>query len=546
LSRGLGDALLALVALVGWVVLDSLAGTIAGKRHLPEMVTALIALSPVLQMLRTWSLRVLPQGDGPKLLTRLKITAVVLALALLFLVDVIAHSLFLRAEFNWAWGCILFALLFSAAVGRAFDFLNLTSLHSIYAARIRRTFLGASNEARTDSDATATADVQIDHPGDDVAHDRYRPEVNGCPLHLISVCVTETVDHTSQREIRERKGVLMTLGSFGMSVGRRYFATWSSNIETPAWLSFRRWLEGTDLREQTPYSLEALRLNADANTFHPLGRRDGKPAVVQGLALSEWVAISGAAFSTGRGRATHLLESLFAGLTNVRLGYWWDSGIRATERPGRFPANVWRRLKELPGALFRVQGLLLSEWRARFDGPSREFWNLSDGGLLENTAAYELIRRRVPFIIGTDATRDLDYSMEDHANLVRLVRVDFGAEIDWIANPAALKLPPSVAAWIHLDQVGSVSELKGNPARGGPGTRHAAIARITYADNPGQITWLLVIKASLVGTESLDVTQYAHAHGDFPQDSTADQLYDDEQWESYRKLGYEAAKAVLK
>ena len=198
--------------------------------------------------------------------------------------------------------------------------------------------------------------------------------------------------------------------------------------------------------------------------------------------------------------------------------------------------------------------LLFSEWRARFDGPSREFWNLSDGGHLENTAVYELIRRRVPFILCTDATRDLNYSFEDHANVVRLVRVDFGAEITWLSNPSRNPtmelLPTEIASWINLDQLGSLEDLKGNTSHGGPGKRHAAIARVTYADTKNsekpQITWILLIKASLLGDESLDVTQYATSHPDFPQDSTADQTYDDEQWESYRKLGYKVASAVIK
>jgi hypothetical protein len=77
---------------------------------------------------------------------------------------------------------------------------------------------------------------------------------------------------------------------------------------------------------------------------------------------------------------------LFKGLVNLRLGFWWDSGVHATERPGRFPANLWRRLRELPGSLFRTQDLLLAEWRGRFSGPSEEFWNLSDGAYPSSSA----------------------------------------------------------------------------------------------------------------------------------------------------------------
>ncbi len=547
LSRGVGEALVIFAVLLIFVVLDSVAGSIASKSNLPAMITTLAALSPALQLLRSWAAKVLPQGDGPRAFTIMKITGLVIALALVFLVDVIAHGLFAIGDARCAWSCIVIALLFSAALGRAFDLLNLTSLHATYAARLTRTFLGASNAARSAGADNIAADVSISDPNDDVAHHNYRPEQYGGPLHLISVCVNETVDHASQREIRESKGLLMTVGSFGVSVGRRYFAQWTRrNIKIPCWLRFRRWLEGRDGDDGTDAArpaLKAIPLNSDPNTFHPLGRRDDCPAVVQNLSLGEWTAVSGAAFSTGRGRASNPLSALFMGLVNLRLGFWWDSGIRATERPGRFPANAWRRIKELPGNLFRAHQLLLSEWRARFDGPSKEFWNLTDGGHMDNSAVYELIRRTVPFIICTDATRDLDYSFEDVATLVRTVRVDFGAEITWQSHPTNSKIPDWIKQWINFAHVGTLDDLKGNKTHGRTGSKYAAIALITYADQ--QQGWLLLIKASLIGSEPLDVTQYASGNKDFPQDSTGDQIYDDAQWESYRQLGFTAANAVL-
>ncbi|MEO6739894.1 MAG: patatin-like phospholipase family protein, partial [Chthoniobacteraceae bacterium] len=545
LTRGLGEALALFLMLLLWVGLDSLARTIAETRHLTAMISALLALSPTLHMLKSRAVTILPKSDTPGSFTTEKVIGFVLAFALLFLADVIAHTLFLSLEPKWAWGGLLIALAFSVVIGRAFDLLNYTSLSETYASRLKRTFLGASNPERTQGADSSGADVQIVHPGDDLPHAKYRPEQHGGPLHLISVCVNETVDHASQREIRERKGLPMTLGSFGVSVGLRYFAQWSPTIDEPWWLGARRHFEGIDHDGANSPSLEPLRLNCDPNTFHPLGRRDDRPAVVQSLSLGDWMAVSGAAFSTGNGRATSPLLALFMGICNVRLGFWWDSGITATERPGRFPANVWRRIKELPGAFFRAQQLLLSEWRGRFDGPSREFWNLSDGGHFDNTSTYELIRRKVPFIICTDATGDPDYSFADMANLVRLVRIDFNAEIEWQTNPSALKLPNLAAAWIDLNQVGTIDDIKGNPSGKGPGTKHAAIARVCYKDGSPD-SWLLLIKASLTGNETLDIRQYAGSHQNFPQDPTSDQTYDDEQWESYRKLGQKASDLVIK
>lgn len=551
LSRGVGEALIIFAVLLLWVVIDTIAGAVASKQNLAVMIAALIALAPTLRWLRSRALEFLPKQGSFVGFHWTEITALLLAVALLMVVDVIAHTLFQTGDWTWAWGGVLIAFLFSLTIGRAFDFLNLTSLHAAYAVRLARTYLGATNESRFANVSNLAADVSVSNPHDDMPHHAYRPEKMGGPLHLINVCCNETVDHASQRQIRDNNSLPMTVGSFGVSVGSRFFATWSEDIDAPSWLRRRRWLDGLDRQEgqAPPPSLKAIPLNSDPDTFHPLGRRDRKAAVAQSLSLGDWTAISAAAFSTGVGRGTTPLEALFKGLVNLRLGFWWDSGVHATERPGRFPANLWRRLRELPGSLFRTQDLLLAEWRGRFSGPSEEFWNLSDGGHFEATGVYELIRRRLPFIICTDAVEDPGYGFGDLATLVRLARVDFGAEIEWLDTPAAAlaKAPPFVQSWIAPGGLGRLSDIKGQPLTRDPLRRHAALARITYTD-VGDGTaegWLLVIKASLTGNESLDVTQCGQQFPAFPQDPTTDQTYSLQLWEAYRRLGQQAADSVL-
>ena len=134
---------------------------------------------------------------------------------------------------------------------------------------------------------------------------------------------------------------------------------------------------------------------------------------VEPLRLSQWTATSGAALSTGSGRNTKLSLSLLLGLLNVRLGYWWDSRIRAGQRPGNYPPDFWRRLLALPSYLFRTQRMLLDEWRGYYAGPSQRFWYLSDGGHFEGTGVYELIRRQLPFMIAVDALTDPRYLFND-------------------------------------------------------------------------------------------------------------------------------------
>jgi len=539
LTRGLGESIVILLVLVVWVLIDSFANLALQLTPLSRLVRWLIAAAPFLLMLHTWAEKLLKRQVGITGSVVMRALALAIALALLVLVDALAHKLF-DIPGRWAWVCVILAFVFSAIAGRAFDFLNYSSLLAPYAARITRCFLGATNDARYDDFNRTLTDVQISHLDDDIPQHLYRPENHGGPLHLLSVCINDTVEYASQRALLEREGTLMTIGSFGVSVGQNYFARWTNTVIPPDWLRLRRWIDGLTKCAAAAPALEAIQIDADPNTFHPLGRRDGRSAVVESLSLGNWIAISGAAFSTGRGRATKPLESLFLGLVNLRLGYWWSSGIRATERPGRFPGNLWRRLKELPGMVFRTQEILLSEWRGRFHGPSREFWNLTDGGHVDNSALYELVRRRLPLIVCSDATRDIDYIFEDLASLARKIRIDFGAELLW-GLPATI--PPILTGWINPAACGSLDQIKGNRAGGGPGRIHAAVGKITYRD--GVESWLVFIKSSLTGVEAIDVTEYAAANPQFPQDSTDNQFYDEQQWESYRRLGYEIATRVF-
>jgi choline dehydrogenase-like flavoprotein len=546
LSRGVGEALILFAIALAWVVLDSLAGKSAHIAALPKVMAGLAVLAPIMQLFRPLAMKLLQGRTSLPVSLLINAIGVILALGLLYALDFAAHCLLETAAVWEHYVFIIVAFLFSAAIGPAFDFLNYSSLQAYYAAHITRTFLGASNESRTTRNDVLAANVQTVLPEDDLPHFQYRPETNGGPLHLISVCLNETVDQASQREIRDRKGLLMTIGSFGVSVGRRFFATWAKPCGIPRWMKFRLCIEGSHSVPPRPPALQAIRLNADPGTFHPLARRDLQPAVVKTLSLGDWLGISGAAFSTGRGRATSPLNALFMGLLNLRLGFWWHSGIQAGERPGRYPPNLWQRFKRLPLYLFHMQSLLLSEWRGRFDGPSRELWNLTDGGEQDNTALYELIRRRVPFIIGVDAGEDPNYTFGDLATLERLVRVDFGVEIEWLTSPQSATLPKFVQQWVNLQKVVPMNSIKaGRPPA--PGAAYAALGRIKYQTCPQHPDgWLLLIKPSLVDGESLDLVQYAAEHPAFPQDSTFEQAYDDDQWESYRKLGYTAGMTVLR
>ncbi len=66
-----------------------------------------------------------------------------------------------------------------------------------------------------------------------------------------------------------------------------------------------------------------------------------------------------------------------------------------------------------------------------------------------------------------------------------------------------------------------------------------------FADEPDRPGWLVYLKPTLTGDEPADVTQYHRTHASFPQETTADQFFDEAQWESYRRLGFLIGNDVL-
>jgi hypothetical protein len=406
-------------------------------------------------------------------------------------------------------------------------FINRSGPMAIYADRLARAFLGAVNPQRRLHPEGRNITFVV--PEDDVGFDQYAPHAVGGPLHLINCAVNDTIDERSQRGLRGRRAENLALGPAGINIGWQWHALWTG---TPG------------------HSLKPL---APVGGPHPFLDRAGNPVTVESLDLRQWVAISGAAVSPGMGRNTTLAKALLFTLANIRLGYWWNSGLNVEERqdaPVR--RGLWHVLTCGLSLLFRAQALLLSELVGRFGGPWYRYWYLSDGGNFENTGAYELLRRRVPLVIVCDAGQDQARQGTDFGELVRLARVDLGAEIEETsADPAALQplnLPPSVAS--HLGSLKDVLTKADQPSN-----KHAALFCVRYPDAPPgtgadpwlnrRHTWLLYLKASVTGDEPADVLNYAALHPDFPNQTTLDQFFDEPQWESYRKLGEHVGKNLF-
>jgi hypothetical protein len=69
--------------------------------------------------------------------------------------------------------------------------------------------------------------------------------------------------------------------------------------------------------------------------------------------------------------------------------------------------------------------------------------------------------------------------------------------------------------------------------------------RYSHADAGKSDGRLLYIKPCLLGDERADIKNYKKTNEDFPHQSTADQWFDETQFESYRSLGYQIGKSAL-
>ncbi|HKO53768.1 MAG TPA: patatin-like phospholipase family protein [Polyangiaceae bacterium] len=225
--------------------------------------------------------------------------------------------------------------------------------------------------------------------------------------------------------------------------------------------------------------------------------------------LASAVAISAAAAGPHMGSFTVRSLTLLLTLFNIRLGYWLPNPRQLAQ--GKFlkkppgPRHIWR---EALGAIHA---------RGRFV-------NVSDGGHFENLGAYELLRRKCSLIIVVDGEEDPLHQFNGFVRLLHLARVDLGVVID--------------ADLAEIRQIAN-----------GLSPRHYLWADIRYgagAQGSSEHGRLLYIKTSVTGDESPGLQAYRAHSPRFPHESTADQFFNEVQFEAYRMLGEHIGDEVLR
>lgn len=230
--------------------------------------------------------------------------------------------------------------------------------------------------------------------------------------------------------------------------------------------------------------------------------------------LGTAVAVSGAAASPNMGAQTPsaALAALMT-LFNIRLGYWAPT-------PNR---SYWRTASARLWPVYTIEELLSQTTDLL------PFCYLTDGGHFDNSGVYSLIQRGCNFVVYSDCGADPTPTLDDIGNLIRKVRIDFQTEITFEKDELlTFRDNPPSAHFI----TGKIEYAKA----------HADAIGLPEDERTGTI---IIVKPNRTAGASADVQQYGWTNVTFPQQSTADQWYDEAQFESYRKLGQISGAALV-
>jgi hypothetical protein len=258
-----------------------------------------------------------------------------------------------------------------------------------------------------------------------------------------------------------------------------------------------------------------------------LGYRDsGEYSVVRLLgrafSLGTAMAISGAAASPNMGYHSSPIVTFLLAFFNVRLGWWLGN-------PGKAGQNTYAN----PSPTFAPMPLIAETFGLTDDDNSYIY--VSDGGHFENLGLYEMVLRRCHWIVVSDGSQDPEFNFESLGNAMSKIRVDLGIRITFDSIP------------ISPREAETPTYLKNgkDTKKGEEGKKYCAIGTIHYSDADGEYVngkkvengALIYIKPAFYGAEPADVYNFARANPEFPHESTGDQMYSEDQFESYRALG---------
>lgn len=235
------------------------------------------------------------------------------------------------------------------------------------------------------------------------------------------------------------------------------------------------------------------------------------------MTLASTLAISAAAVNSQAGRLVSRELGVALAAVNLSLGVWVrnprlaqmaddDSWIDARfRRWGHF--WVAYQFYELVGRNNEADPLLF----------------VSDGGHHDNLGLSSLLARECQYIVCIDAGADPTYQCEDLAKVLRMAEIDGSWRFQFEIEGASHGFRSACAA-LHAGR--------------GP-------LRIQAKRAGSPALQILYCKAALSPGAPIAVESYATHHPNFPHESTADQFFDEAQFEAYLQLGRHIGQQVV-
>jgi len=260
------------------------------------------------------------------------------------------------------------------------------------------------------------------------------------------------------------------------------------------------------------------------------------------MTLPAAVTISAAAVNPGLGIYSNKLLSVLMTVFNARLGFWISNPLKLEKTR----AIVWWPIYFFKELLGRI-------------GLNNKKINISDGGHIENLGVYELLRRGCRLIVAVDAGSDALYTFFDLNNLIIRARNELGLEIRFRHDeqPEDLIRPrPSQVYSKKRFAVADIYQWWEDRKVIDPATQKEKNEIVNF-DRPRKVGTFVYVKSAVLApagkpylSEDDDPLKYGTYkykiyHPDFPHESTADQFFDEIQWEAYYQLGRYIGADVL-
>jgi hypothetical protein len=240
------------------------------------------------------------------------------------------------------------------------------------------------------------------------------------------------------------------------------------------------------------------------------------------LSLGTAVAVSGAAASPNMGSRTPTSAlAMLMTLCNVRLGYWAPTPNKVHWRSPQ--ARLW-------------PFYTLREFLSQTNDLS-SYCYLTDGGHFDNTGLYALVERGCRYIVLVDCGADPQPCFEDLGEAIRRCRIDFHTEITLDLTPFKSKEEGALRHYVVGEILYDEEHVK-----------YLNWGDTCVHERQGILIWIKpsLLKPELARGEAADVQQYGMQNITFPQQTTADQWFDEMQFESYRRLGQCCARDIFK